>query len=108
MGVWDGWWVVRWSRRLVHIEADDAEDAVQGFIEALRGMGDWTKEPGELSAFPYVEYRRHARPMEFARAAIDRGPVDGSPERRRMRVEIEHRRVPWTREFESSSSRKWG
>ena len=38
--VWGGWWVVRWGQRLVHIEADDAEDAVRGSIEALRGLGD--------------------------------------------------------------------
>ena len=23
--VWDGWWVVRWGRRLTHFEADDAQ-----------------------------------------------------------------------------------
>ena len=71
--VWTGWWVVRWGRRLVHIEADDAEDAIRGSIEALRGMGDWTEDPGELCAFLYVEYGKHAGKMEFTRAVIDRG-----------------------------------
>ena len=66
--VWDGWWVAKWRERLVHIEADDAEDAAQGSVEALRGLGD----PGELSAFPYIEYRNHARPGDFTRAVIDR------------------------------------
>ena len=70
--LWDGWWVVRWGRRLTHIEALDAADAVQGSIDALQGLGDWTDDPDELVAFPYVEYRHHARPMEFARATIDR------------------------------------
>ena len=39
--VWEDWWVVQWGQRLVYIDADDAGDAVQGSIEALRGMGDW-------------------------------------------------------------------
>ena len=70
--VWDGWWVVRWGQRLVHIEADDARDAIQGSIEALRGLGDWTADPRELRAFPYVEMRKHAGPRDFTRAVIDR------------------------------------
>ena len=68
--VWADWWVVRWGRRLVHIEADDADDAVHGSIEALRGMGDWTENPGELEAFPYTGYGEHASPQEFTRAVI--------------------------------------
>ena len=71
--VWDGWWVVRCGQRLVHIEADDAEDAVQGSVEALRHLGDWTENADELAAFPYVEYgKKHVKPMEFTRAVIDR------------------------------------
>ena len=68
----EGWWVVRWGQRLTHIEAQDATDAVQGSIDALRGLGDWTEDPSELAAFPYVEYRHHAQPMEFTRAVVDR------------------------------------
>ena len=67
--------------RLVHIEADDAEDAVQGSIEALRGLGDWTEGPGELCAFPYVEYGNHAGAMELARAVIDRERRPRGPHR---------------------------
>ena len=70
--VWDRWWVVRWGHRLVHIEADCAEDAVKGSIEALRGMGDWTEDPTELRGFLYTEYRKYACPREFTRAVIDR------------------------------------
>ena len=70
--LWEGWWVVRWGQRLTHIEAHDAADAVQGSIDALRGLGDWTNDPSELAAFPYVQYPHHARPMEFTRAVIDR------------------------------------
>ena len=44
VALWNGWWVVRWDQRLVHIEADDARDAIQGSIEALRGLGDWTED----------------------------------------------------------------
>ena len=69
---WDGWWVVRWGQRLVHIEADDAGDAVQGSIEALRGLGDWPEAPGVLCAFPYIEMGKHAEPRSFTRAVIDR------------------------------------
>ena len=81
--VWDGWWVVRWGQRLVHIEADGAEDAVHGSIEALQGLGDWTGEPSELTAFPYIEYGKHAEPMEFTRAVIDRSRRSKNPQRRR-------------------------
>ena len=70
--LWEGWWVVRWGQRLVHIEADDAADAVQGSIDALRGMGDWPQAPAELSAHPYVEHHAHSRPGDFTRAVIDR------------------------------------
>ena len=70
--VWDGWWVVRWGQRLTHIEADDAQDAIHGSIDTLRNMGDWTENPGELSAFPYVEMWKHTRPRDFTRAVIDR------------------------------------
>lgn len=70
--VWDGWWVVRWGPRLVHIEADGAEDAVQGSIEALRGLGDWTEDPDELRAFVYTELGKHGGPRDFTRAVIDR------------------------------------
>ena len=70
--VWDGWWVVRWGERLVHIEADDAEDAVQGSIEALRGLGDWPENSNELRAFPYIEMRKHRGRRGFTRAVIDR------------------------------------
>ena len=81
--VWDGWWVVRWGQRLVHIEADDAEDAVQGSIKALRGLGDWTEDAGQLSTFPYVDYRDHARPKDFTRAVIDRARRHFGPHRPR-------------------------
>lgn len=70
--VWEGWWVVRWGQRLVDIEADDAEDAVQGSIDALRGLGDWPEAPGELHAVPYVELGEHRGPRDFTRAVIDR------------------------------------
>ena len=70
--VWDGWWVVRWGQRLVHIEADNAADAVQGSIEALRGMGDWPQAPAELSAHAYVEHYKHSRRRDSTRAVIDR------------------------------------
>ena len=70
--VWDGWWVVRWGQRLVHIEANDARDAIQGSIEALRDLGDWTENPGELRAFPYTEMGKHQGPRDFTRAVIDR------------------------------------
>ena len=70
--VWEGWWVVRWGQRLVHIEADDAEDAVLGSIEALRGLGDWPETPAELHAVPYVELRKHRGPRDFTRAVIER------------------------------------
>ena len=53
--------MVQWDQRLVHIEADDAEDAVQGSIEALRGLGDWPEDPDALSAHPYVEHHKHRR-----------------------------------------------
>ena len=43
----------------MHIEADDAADAVQGSIDALRGMGDWPEHPAELSAHAYVEHYKH-------------------------------------------------
>ena len=81
--VWEGWWVVRWGQHLTHIEADDARDAVQDSIEALRGLGDWTEDPGELSAFPYPEYGKHAEPMEFTRAVIDRSRRSKNSQRRR-------------------------
>lgn len=68
----EGWWVVQWGERLAHIEADDAEDAIQGSIEALRGLGDWTESPDELRAFPYTELGRHRGPRHFTRAVIDR------------------------------------
>ena len=70
--IWKNWWVVRWGKRLAHIEADDADDAIHGSTNALRGMGDWMEDPGELSAFPYVEFRNHTRPREFTRGVIDR------------------------------------
>ncbi|MDD9981418.1 MAG: hypothetical protein OXU81_08700 [Gammaproteobacteria bacterium] len=80
--VWVDWWVVAWGQRLVHIEADDAEDAVRGSIEALRGLGDWTQDPRELRAFPYVEYGKHAVPRSFTRAVIDRERRTHGPHRR--------------------------
>ena len=74
-----GWWVVRWGERLtVHIEADDAEYAVQGSIDALRGMGDWPEGPAELSAHAYVEHYKHSRRRDFTRAVIDRRQRAGS------------------------------
>lgn len=63
----------------------DAEDAAQGSIEALRGLGDWTESPGQLRAFPYVEYAKHAAPMEFTRAVIDRERRTRGPCRDRQR-----------------------
>ena len=76
--VWKGWWVVRWGERLVHIEADHAADAVEGSIDALRGMGDWPETRAELSVHPYVEHHRHSRPRDFTRAVIDRHRRAGS------------------------------
>ena len=84
--VWSGWWVVRWGQRLTHIEADDADDAVRGSIEALRGLGDWTENPGELTAFPYVEYGKHAGAKGFTRAVIGRERRSPGPYRRRRRA----------------------
>lgn len=84
--VWQDWWVVRWHQRLVHIEADNADDAIRGSVEALRGMGDWTGDAGELSAVPYIEYRGHARPKDFTRAVIDRAGRHRRPHRPRRRV----------------------
>ena len=83
--VWEDWWVVRWGQRLVHIEANDAEDAVQGSIEALRGMGDWPEDPAELRAFPYVESGEHKGPRDFTRAVIDRARRNPGPHRPRTR-----------------------
>ena len=57
--VWEDWGLVRWGQRLVHIEAGDAEDAVQGSIEALPGLGDWPEAPAELHAVPYVDHGKH-------------------------------------------------
>ena len=68
--VWEGWWAVRWGRRMTHIEADDAEDAVQGSIDELRGMGDWTDDPSQLTAIAYTEYR--GEPGDFTRAVVER------------------------------------
>ena len=79
--LWEGWWVVRWGERLVHIEADDAADAVQGSIEALRGMGDWPEDPAELSAHAYVEHYKHSRRRDFTRAVIERHRRAGSARR---------------------------
>ena len=77
--VWDGWWVVRWGQRLVHIKADDAARyAVQGSIDALRGMGDWPQDPAELNAHAYVEHHKHSRRRDFTRAVIDRHRRAGS------------------------------
>ena len=36
----DKWRAVGRGQCLVHIEADGAEDAVQGSIDALKGLGD--------------------------------------------------------------------
>ena len=83
--VWDGWWVVRWGRRLVHIKADDARDAVDGSIKALRGLGDWTEDPRELQAFPYTEMGKHKGRRDFTRAVIDRARRDRGPHRPRTR-----------------------
>ena len=58
--VWDGWWVVRWGQRMVHIEADNAEDVVQSFFKPLQGPGDWTEDPAALHGFPYVELGKHS------------------------------------------------
>lgn len=68
-----------------HIEGDEAEDAIRGSIKALRGMGDWTENAGELSAFPYGELRNHAKPEDFARALIDRARRHRTPHRPRRR-----------------------
>ena len=76
--LWEGWWVVRWGQRLVHIEADDAADAIEGSIDALRGMGDWPQDPAELSAHAYVEHYKHSRCRDFTRAVIDRRQRAGS------------------------------
>ena len=80
--VWVGWWVVAWGPRLVHIEADDAEDAVQGSIKALRGLGDWAENPRELRAFPYTEMGKHRGRRDFTRAVIDRERRTRGPHRR--------------------------
>lgn len=83
--LWDGWWVVRWGQRLMHMEADDAEDAVQGSINALRRMGDWPEAPAELRACPCVELGKHRGPRDFTRAVIDRESRGNArpPERQR-------------------------
>lgn len=83
--VWDGWWVVRWGEHLVHIEANDAEDAVQGSIEALRGLGTGRRAPMELRACPYVEVGKHKGPRDFTRAVIDRARRHRGPHRPRAR-----------------------
>ena len=80
--VWMDWWVVAWRQRLVHIEADDAGDAVQGSIKVLRGLGDWTEDPRELRAFPYTEMGKYRRPRDFTRAVIDRERRTRRPHRR--------------------------
>ena len=81
--VWEDWWVVQWGQRLVHTKADDPEDAVQGSIEALRGMGDWPEAAAKLRAFPYVVLGKPRDPRDFNRLgakqrqyplAIRRGP----------------------------------
>ena len=47
--------------------------AVQGSIEALRGLGDWPEAAAELSACPYDELGKHRGPRrDFTRAVIDR------------------------------------
>ena len=63
-------WVVRWGQRLVYIQADDATNAIEGSITALRGLGDWPEDPAELTAFPRDEYHTHSRPRDFTRAVI--------------------------------------
>ena len=78
---WEDWWVVQWGQRLVYIDADDAEDAVQGSIEALRGMGDWPEDPDALSAHPYVEHHKHRRARDFTHAVIERHRRAGSTRR---------------------------
>ncbi|MDD9981158.1 MAG: hypothetical protein OXU81_07335 [Gammaproteobacteria bacterium] len=69
--VWDGWRVARWDRRLVHLEADDAEDAIRGSIEALRGLGDRTESPHELRAFRTPRWGSTQGPRDFTRAVIE-------------------------------------
>ena len=112
--LWEGWWVVRWRQRLVHIEADDAADAVQGSIDALRGMGDWPQAPAELSAHACVEHQAHSRRRDFTRAVIDRHrrggstrkgarqrrhlkPVPPPPAPRLTAPRHEHKIDPWSR-----------
>ena len=57
---------------VVHIEADDADEAVKGSVEALREIGAWTEDASELGALPYIEYHRHARLRDLSRAVIAR------------------------------------
>ena len=58
------------GQRLVHIEARDARDAVEGSIKALRGLGDWTENPRELRAFPYTETGKHRGARDFTRRGL--------------------------------------
>ena len=81
--------MVSWGRRLVHTEADDAQDAVQGSVGALQSLGGWTKDPAALRAFPYVERGPHTGPRVFTRAVLDRA-------RRALRPARSGRRVLWT------------
>ena len=74
--------MARWGRRLVHIEADDAADAIQGSIDALRRMGDWPEDPAELSTHAYVEHHKHSQRRDFTRAVIDRHRRGGNAGRR--------------------------
>ena len=78
------------GQRLVQIKADDAEDAVQGSIEALRGLGDWPEAPAELHACPYVELGKHRDPRDFTRAMIDRARRHAGPHRPRTRGRRSH------------------
>ena len=75
--------VVRWGRRLTHIEAHDADDAVHGSIEAFNSMGEGTKDASALHAFSYVEYRYSTQPGDFTRAVIDHTRRHHGPHRPR-------------------------
>ena len=80
--VWEGWWVVRWGQRLVHIEADDAADAVQALHRRATGDGGLAGGPGGAQR-PRVRRapRSTAGAGDFTRAVIDRHRWASSPRR---------------------------
>lgn len=77
------------GRRLVHIEAQDARDAVHGSVEALQGLTEWTEDPSQLRAVPYTELGSTEARGTWAMAAR-------KCEKRSDRMEWEHiGPAPW-------------